>query len=247
MRGPAAVSPVRGTAGPKRFNTFPGWSADGKYLYYCSAPAGSINLTKPPYVGYDKIKYDLVRIGYDAETDTWGSPETVLTAAKTGLSISEPRASPDGRFVLFCMAPYGNFPVLSADSDLYLLDLSKAGEAAYRPLKNANSPQSESWHAWSSNSRWVVFSSKRGTGLFARPYLCYIDRDGKDHKPFLLPQEDPLFYDTCLTTYNVPELLSGPITVGEKELARAVLSEKGKVGGKSKSGEEDRVPYKAAE
>lgn len=219
-----AVLPIPGAADTHRVNTFPAWSADGKALYYSSAPATWNGLTKPPYLDYDKIKYDLMRISYDPERGAWGAPETILTAARTGLSISEPRPSPDGRYLLFCMSQYGAFPVLSASSDLYILELGKDALAGYRPLNSANSPQADSWHSWSSNSRWIVFSSKRDNGLLARPYLCYIDRDGNDHKPFVLPQKDPRFYDTCLKTYNVPELLSDPITVSEEELARAILA-----------------------
>ena len=219
-----AVSRASGFSDPKRLETFPAWSAGGEYLYFCSATALWEDVSTPPYRDYDKVKYDLMRIRYDVETDTWGKTETLLTAEKTGLSISEPRVSPDGRFVLFCMSPYGAFPVLQAGSDLYLMELKNSGQSSHRPLENANSSQADSWHSWSSNSRWIVFSSKRGNELFARPHICYVDREGKDHKPFVLPQKDPRFYDTCLKTYNVPELVRGPVTVTEDELVRAILS-----------------------
>ena len=90
----------------------------------------------------------------------------------------------------------------------------------YRRL-DINSPQAESWHCWSGNSRWVVFSSKRLDGLFARPHFSYVDQTGQLHKPFLLPQEDPAFYDTCLNTYNVPELVREPVRVPPAELSQA--------------------------
>jgi hypothetical protein len=218
------VSRVSGLSDPKRLETFPAWSADGQYLYFCSAFALWEDLSTPPYRDYDQVKYDLMRICYDIETDTWGEPETVLAAEKTGLSVSEPRVSPDGRFVLFCMAPYGSFPVLQAGSDLYLLQWKNNGEHDCRPLQSANSSEADSWHSWSSNSRWIVFSSKRGNGLFARPYICYVDDQGNDHKPFLLPQKAPRFYDTYLKTYNMPELVRGPVTVREDELVRAIRS-----------------------
>jgi predicted Rossmann-fold nucleotide-binding protein len=53
-----------------------------------------------------------------------------------------------------------------------------------------------------------------------------MDEQGRFHKPFLLPQEDPTYYDTCLQTFNVPELVQGPITVKESELAQAVSKPK---------------------
>ncbi|MHB8970937.1 MAG: TolB family protein [Pirellulaceae bacterium] len=167
-----------------------------------------------------------MRISYDFDTDVWGPLQPVLTAEQTGRSISELRVSPDGRFLLFCMADHGAFPVLQADCDLYLMDLTQGDRFPFRPLTLTNSPESDSWHSWSSNSRWIVFSSKRGNGLFARPHLCYIDQEGNEHKPFVLPQQDPLFYDSYLKTYSVPELLQGPVRVQEEQLVRAILSTK---------------------
>jgi hypothetical protein len=87
-----------------------------------------------------------------------------------------------------------------------------------------NSEYSESWHSWSSNSRWIAFSSKRQGGMFTRTYFSYVDKSGKAYKPFILPQEDPAFNDSFLKTYSVPELITGPVDVGSRELAGAVRS-----------------------
>ena len=218
------VASTREISDPDRLETFPCWSADGQYLYFCSAPARDLDPSLPPFVGCETVRYDLMRIRYDVDTNAWGPLQGVLTAEQTGLSISEPRISPDGRFLLFCMADHGAFPVLQADCDLYLMDLTKGDRFPFRPLAKANSPSADSWHCWSSNSRWIVFSSKRGNGLFARPQFCYIDQEGNEHKPFVLPQQDPLFYDSYLKTYNVPELLRGPVRVKEEQLVQAILS-----------------------
>jgi hypothetical protein len=55
-----------------------------------------------------------------------------------------------------------------------------------------------------------------------RPYFSYIDDGGKAHKPFVLPQKDPAFYDSFLKLYNLPELVSSPVRVSEQEFVRAV-------------------------
>lgn len=200
-----------------RLETYPAWSPDGKYLYFCSAPILRKDRTIVPPENYDKVKYDLRRIPYDSATDQWGKAETVLLAEETGLSILLPRISPDGRLLLFCMCRYGCFPIYQPSSDLYLMDLATR---QYRKLA-INSEFSESWHSWSSNSRWIAFSSKRQGGLFTRTYLSYVDGEGAAHKPFILPQQDPSYYDSLLETYSVPELVKGPVTVRKSLLARA--------------------------
>ncbi|MBN2019785.1 MAG: PD40 domain-containing protein [Sedimentisphaerales bacterium] len=206
-----------------RLETYPAWTPDGKYLYFCSAPIPWQDRNKLPPEHYEQVKYVLRRISYDVETDQWGQPETVLSADKTGLSILEPRVSPDGRFLLFCMCNYGCFPVYQPSSDLYLMDL-KTGD--YRKLA-INSEYSESWHSWSSNSRWIAFSSKRRGGLFTRTYISFVDEQGNVHKPFIMPQKDPEFYDSFLETYSVPELITGPVRVDYKAIGRVVRSVEG--------------------
>jgi hypothetical protein len=209
--------------------TWPAWSADGRYLYFCSTAIWWLDQTKPLPKEYDKVKYDLVRISYDLENDKWGEVEPVLSAKEAGHSIAMPRTSPDGRWLLFCMCDYGYFPPWQKNSDLYLMDLKAAeqtGRYEYRRLE-INSDQSEGWHSWSSNSRWIVFSSKRDFGPFTKTYISYVDEDGKAYKPIVAPQKDPEFYDYCLEAFNTPELATGPIAVNEEQLARVVYDSAG--------------------
>lgn len=203
-----------------RLESYPCWSPDGRFLYFCSAAIPWEDRDKLPPDNFDKVKYDLFRIAYDPAADTWGEVETVLSSEETGLSILEPRLSPDGRFLLFCMCDYGCFPIFRPSSDLYMMELATG---TYEKL-DINSPYSESWHSWSSNGRWIAFSSKRRGGLFTRPFFSYVDRNGKVSKPFILPQKDPFFYDSFLKTYSVPELITGPVKVNRRALARAVMS-----------------------
>jgi len=206
-----------------RLETYPVWSPDGRYLYFCSAPLTWSDRNIIPG-NFNEIKYDLVRISYDVDSDTWGELETVLSAQETGLSMLLPRISPDGRWLLFCMCNYGCFPVYQQSSDLYMIDLEAAqrtGRYEYRRLE-INSDKSESWHSFSSNGRWIAFSSKRRGGVFTRTYISYVDRQGKVYNPMLLPQKDPTYYDSCLWTYSVPELIQEPLTVKKERLGRVV-------------------------
>ena len=221
--GSGMVKAAPALARKERLETYPTWSPDGRFLYFCSAPLTGTDRNVIP-AQYDQIKYDLVRIPYDVDKDAWGSVETVLSAQDTGQSILEPRISPDGRWLLFCMCQYGCFPVYQQSSDLYLIDLDAAqrtGRYEYRRLE-VNSDESESWHSWSSNSRWIAFSSKRDNGTFTRTYISYVDPNGTAHKPLLLPQKDSTYYDSCLWTYSVPELVTGPVQVAKEDLGRVV-------------------------
>ena len=149
-------------------NTWPAWSADGRYLYYCSAPVLWNDNGEPPQ-NFNKTRYNLLRIAYDNDKNTWGDVDTVLTPEQTGLSIAMPRISPDNRFCLFCMQNYGPYPYIDASSDLYLMDL-KTGQ--YQKL-NINSEYNESYHSWSQNSRLLFFIKKRWRHIHPSLYKSY--------------------------------------------------------------------------
>jgi hypothetical protein len=209
-----------------RVETFPAWSPDGKYLYFSSAPKtweADNDQEGPVPPDYDQVRFDLMRIAYDADSGTWGELETILAADDVGLSIIEPRVSPDGRYLLVTMAEYGCFPVFVTDSDLYLVDLE---QGTHRRLA-INSDRSDSWHSWSSNGRWIVFASKRDTGVFGRLYISYFDESGMEHKPFVLPQEDPAFYDACQINFNAPEFAIKGVSTPQREFLRAIYQSDG--------------------
>ena len=210
---------------PDYLETFPAWSPDGKYLYFCRAPRlwrSDLKEKKLVPANHCRVHYDLYRVAFDVESGRWGRLERLLDAADTGLSINEPRVSPDGRFVLFCMHDYGTFPVYQNSSDLYLMDTKTL--RWWRP--DINSPRSDSWHSWSSNSRWIVFASKRRDGLFGRLYFSYVTPDGTAQKPFLLPQGDPKFYESFLENFNAPEFVQGPVDFSQEQILEAIQSGK---------------------
>jgi len=205
-------------ADEKLMESWPSWSPDGKHLYFCRANELREYISKDngEQLEFDEIKYDLMRVQYDYESDSWGQLETMVNVSDLKKSVIIPRVSPDGKYVLFCVSDYGSFPIYHKNSELYFLD-TKTGE--YWPL-SINSHQTDSFHSWSSNARWFVFSSKRRDGLFARPYFSYVDENGQTHKPFILPQKDPAFYKTYLKTYNVPEMIKGPVKTRAQEIIR---------------------------
>jgi hypothetical protein len=168
----------------------------------------------------------LVRIRYEAEQDRWGEVEPVLSAQETGHTIGQPRISPDGRWLSFVMFDHGCWPIYAPGSDLYLIDLASAkndGRYEYRRME-LSSDQCDSWATWSSNSRWILVGSARDNILFNRPYLAYIQSDGQTSKPFVLPQRDPHYYESCMDSFTMPELLAEPVRVSRRELTRTLRS-----------------------
>lgn len=218
--------------------TFPCWSPDGKKLYYCSAYVpwftGKTTNERENMVTviYDTIRYNLMSLTFDEQTRTFSEPRVEYDCVAEGKSASVPRVSPDGRYVLFTLGDYGQFHIWHKSSDLYVKDL-QTGEV--RALTEANSSDVDSYHTWSSNGRWIVFSSRRDDGSFTRPYIAYFDAEGKDHKAFLLPQEDPEQNLLLLKSYNVPELTRNAVTVTPEELKAVIYDDKsaGKVTYKS--------------
>ena len=205
-----------------RQETYPCFSPDGKYLYFCSAPMLWHDEKQLPPSRYKEMKYDIVRVSYDVTSDKWGQLEDVIPVSLTGKSNLLPRISYDGRWLVFCATDYGCFPSHSISSDLWIADLS-AENIEPRQLK-INSEESESWHSFSSNNRWIAFSSKRRNGTFTRTYIAYFDSHGNVSKPFILPVKDPQYFDTCRDGFSVPEFSINAAKITGEKLGRVIRS-----------------------
>lgn len=329
--------------------TFPCFSPDGRTLYFCqSLTPPKDSLDEDPVDYSHKIKYSLVSIEFDAETGTFGRMDTLVDAGESGRTVSFPRVSLDGRFLVFCLSDHGTFPIRHPESDLYVIDLQAEGSGpyhrmegdmagleaveamraaagaatgasavagstsgvkpgavdatsgasrtggakvwapkgasavaqaggsgvdatsgasrsartdaarvadvagrvpaaaglgsttavtrpagvfypnrVYRPLSAANSKHTESYHEFSpvGNGHWLMFSSKRDDGLYARPYFCRLDDHGEASKPFMLPQKDPDFYLTFLKSFNVPVFSNGRAPYDVHSTTKATESE----------------------
>jgi hypothetical protein len=178
--------------------TFPVFSADGKYIYFCSAPL----LSLPDNI--KNLKYSICRITFDADKKAFGTTvDTLWNARLTHKSVCHLKVSPDGKYILYTVADYGTFPIWHREADLQLMNL-QTREVDNMP--KVNSDRSDTYHSWSSNSRWFVFASKRGDGQYGKPYFAYVNKSGKVDKPFVLPQKNPSHYDETLKSYNIPEL-----------------------------------------
>jgi hypothetical protein len=207
---------IRDSDTTRYLKTFPSWSPDGKFLYFCRAPEGKSTSN----LSMEEIKstrYDLVRIPFNAEVKTFGETEIVFKASERGKSVSFPRVSPDGKSVVFTLDDFGTFPIWHREADLYILNLQN-GECVKMDL---NSDENESYHTWSSNGKWLVFSSRRLDGRSTRPFFAYIGSWDHSGKPFVLPQKDPGRYDALLESLSIPEFVGGRIKVNPRDFASA--------------------------
>ena len=203
----------------------PVFSPDGKSLYFITTP------TRKYPEEYDKVKYSLCRVSFDETTGKIGNQvDTLVNARITGKSLSWPRPSYDGRYLMYAQLDYGYFSVWHPEADLYLLDL-KTGES--RAMDEVNSARSESLHNWNTNSHWFLFTSRREDGLYTRVYFSSIDEKGRATKPFLLPQRNPKeYYRQLMYSYNTPDFTVRPVEVNAREMGRKLESP-------------DRIPFEA--
>ena len=182
----------------------PTFSPDGQWLYFTTA-------RRQIYpTDYDKEKYSLCRVSFDENTGHIGTKvDTLVNTRQTGKSVSWPRISYDG---------------WHPEADLWLLDLNNG---TTRRMDEVNSQRSESLHAWSKNSRWFLFTSRRDDGLYTRLYFAGIDATGRATKPFMLPQRNPKeYYRRLMYSYNTPDFTSKMVNIDKDAAYREIVSDK---------------------
>jgi Flp pilus assembly protein TadD len=182
--------PLPGADDPEYVQSNPTWSRDGKSVVFARARAyprdvlaNAKNLLLdekdvPEFVkDRQPFKFDLYRVPFNEGRG--GKPEPIKGASHNGKSNYFAKFSPDGKWIIFCKAE--NYMLLMPDSELFIIP-AEGGEA--RRLR-ANTPRMNSWHSWSSNGRWLVFSSK-ANGPYTQLFLTHVDEDGESTPPVLL-------------------------------------------------------------
>lgn len=214
------------SADPDLLEVYPTWSPDGKYLYYCkSVPLPEEMRDKDIRTTYKKVQYNMYRRSFDLATHKFGEEELVYDAASKDRSVTLPRISPDGRYILFAEGQYGCFHIRHSDGDIVCLPLEGktlplVKDSTAIDLTGLNSDGfADSYPTWSSNGRWIMCSSRRGDGNFSRLYFSYF-KNGKVEKAFLLPQEDPEHNSFRLKCYNRPEFMVEPVKISVDEFSK---------------------------
>ena len=207
---------------------YPTWSPDGKYLYYGkSAPLPEEMHDKDIRTTYPKVQYNLYRRSFDLATHQFGDEELVYDATSHDKSVTLPRISPDGRYLLFALGQYGCFHSRHHDADIVCIPLEQytgiaLNEETTSPvdltLLNSDG-YSDSYPSWSSNGHWIMIASRRDDDNYSRVYFAYFN-NGKIGKAFLLPQEDPELHISLLKSYNRPEFMVEPVSISVDEFGR---------------------------
>ena len=124
-----------------------------------------------------QIQYDLYRIPFN--DGKGGTAERIVGASENGMSNNFPKVSPDGKWIVFVQCKNGQ--LMRPDSQLYIIPA--AGGTARR--LRANTRLMNSWHSWSPNGRWLVFSSK-ARSPYTQMYLTHIDANGNSSPAILI-------------------------------------------------------------
>ena len=210
---------------PDEMEVFPAWAPDGKTLYYSSAHfeyRDTVSHEVETIRRAKELKYNIYRKTFDPETRRFGPRQLVFNADSLDMSATLPRISPDGRYLVFTLGHYGCFHIWHREADLWMMNLA-TGEVG--PMAAVNSSNTESYHSWSSNGRWLVFSSRRDDGGYTRPFFAHVDGQGRASKPFELPQADPDYHRQLMKSYNIPEFMHGPVTISPQSFADLLKTE----------------------
>ena len=214
-RETGTYQPLPGADDPDYVQSNPTWSPDGRYVVFARskvyrkdsiAGATSILLSEkdvPEFIeDKEPFKFDLYRVPFNEGRG--GTPEPIEGASHNGMSNFFAKFSPDGKWIVFCKAE--NYMLLMPDSELYIVPAA-GGEA--RRLR-ANTPLMNSWHSFSSNGRWLVFSSKANTP-YTQLFLTHIDEDGNSTPPVVLER-----FTGADRAANIPEFVPLPSTAMAK-------------------------------
>lgn len=196
---------VPGASDPNQLEIYPYWTPDGKSMVFSRSPVGQ----HPAH-----ILFDLYIISLDAEDPSAARP--IEGASHNGRSNYYSHFSPDGKWFSFCQCDGGD--LIRASSDLYLKSGDLTGPAIR--LECNSDYAADSWHSWSSNSRWLVFASKRDSGIYASLYLTHIDEAGRSSPAIPLPMENQPF-----ASLNIPEFMAHRPSAREKDLFEAIRVE----------------------
>ena len=201
-RATREVQPLRGADDPRYAQADGVWSPDGKYVVFARGPEKDPYPEgwKPALFANDpdeiQIQYDLYRVPFNGGRG--GLAGRIVGASENGKSTTFPKVSPDGRWIVFVQCRNGQ--LMRPDSQLYIVP-ARGGTA--RRMR-CNTSLMNSWHSFSPNGRWMVFSSK-SRSPYTQMYLTHIDENGNDSPAILVENAT-----AANRAVNIPEFVNVP-------------------------------------
>ena len=201
-RATGRKQPLPGADDPHYVQTNAVWSPDGKYVVFARAEARDPyppGLKMPLHANdpeEPQIQYDLYRVPFN--DGRGGQAVPIGGASHNGMSNSFPKVSPDGRWIVWVECR--NAELMRPDSLLYIVRAT--GGVARR--MHCNTPLMNSWHSFSPNGHWLVFSSK-GRSPYTQMYLTHLDERGNDSPAILIDNAT-----AANRAVNIPEFVNIP-------------------------------------
>jgi tetratricopeptide (TPR) repeat protein len=196
------IRALPGADDPAYVHCDPVWTPDGKTIVFARARAGDAYIAGRPDATYagdpneTPIQYDLHRMPFNEGRG--GKPEPIAGASRNGMSNAFPKVSPDGKWVVFVRCRNGQ--LMRPDGRLFVVPIG-GGEA--REMR-CNLSLMNSWHSFSPNGRWMVFSSKSNTP-YTQMFLTHFDEDGSDSPAILIENAT-----AANRAVNIPEFVNVP-------------------------------------
>ena len=199
-RAAGQLQPLPGADDPRYVQANAVWSPDGQYLVFARAeardpyPPGKKAAEYANSPDETQIQYDLYRIPFNGGKG--GQAERIEGASHNGMSNNFAKVSPDGKWIVFVQCHNGL--LMRPDSRLFIVP---AVGGVARPLE-CNTRLMNSWHSFSPNGRWLVFSSK-ARSPYTQMYLTHLDENGNDSPAILIENAT-----AANRAVNIPEFVN---------------------------------------
>jgi len=196
------LQPLPGADDPRFVQTDGVWSPDGKWVVFARAEAKSPYPPSGKLAQYandpleTEIRYELYRVPFN--NGKGGTPERIEGASRNGMSNNFPKVSPDGKWIVFVRCRNGQ--LMRPDSQLFIVPFAGGSPR----LMTCNTSLMNSWHSFSPNGRWMVFSSK-SRSPYTQMFLTHINEDGTDSPPILIENAT-----AANRAVNIPEFVNIP-------------------------------------
>ena len=193
---------LSGADDPKYVHCDGVWSPDGKTIVFARAEAKDAYIDGKKRAAYPNdpaetpMQYGLYRMPFNGGRG--GEAEPIEGASNNGMSNTFPKVSPDGKYVVFVKCKNGQ--LMRPDGRLWIVPM----EGGVAQEMECNTTLMNSWHSFSPNGRWMVFSSKVNTP-YTQMFLTHLDEEGRSTPPILVSNAT-----ASNRAVNIPEFVNIP-------------------------------------